>query len=110
MTGWCDIRGRMISSPEIPRQNKAISEMRASPLRLVLASTSRYRKELLERLGLAFQTVAPLTHERPLSGEKPAGTALRLAQLKAQAGRPSHRDAVITHSEHVAAYQRRLLG
>jgi len=100
----------MISSPEILRQNKAISEMRASPRRLVLASTSRYRKGLLERLGLAFETAAPLTDERPLSGEKPADTALRLAQLKAQSVRAAHRDALIIGSDQVATSDGRLLG
>jgi len=100
----------MISSREIPRQNKAISDMRAQRRRLVLASTSRYRKELLERLGIAFQTAAPLTDERPLSGEKPADTALRLAQLKAQSVRAAHRDALIIGSDQVATSEGRLLG
>ena len=84
--------------------------MRAQQRRLVLASTSLYRKELLERLGIAFQTAAPLTDERPLSGEKPADTALRLAQLKAQSVRAAHRDALIIGSDQVATSDGRLLG
>src|SRR5207237_8735442 len=74
------------------------------------ASTSRYRKELLDRLGLPFEAAAPVTDERPLSGEKPADTALRLAQLKAQSIRAAHRDALIIGSDQVATSDGRLLG
>ncbi|HEX5356780.1 MAG TPA: Maf family nucleotide pyrophosphatase [Aquabacterium sp.] len=52
--------------------------------RLVLGSTSPYRKELLARLGLPFETCSPRTDEQPLPGESPAALALRLAQAKAQ--------------------------
>ena len=44
---------------------------------LVLASTSRYPKALLERLGLAFEVAAPGVDEKVLPGEKPADTAVR---------------------------------
>ncbi len=84
--------------------------MRAPTRRLVLASTSRYRKELLARLGLPFETVAPHTDERPLSGEAPPDTALRLAGLKAQSVRGSHRDALIIGSDQVATSAGRVLG
>src|SRR5207237_247990 len=103
ITGWCDIRGAMISSLEFLRQNNAITEMRPQRRRLVLASTSPYRKELLARLGLAFEIAAPLTDERALSGESPHDTSLRLAALKAQAVRAAHRDALIIGSDQVAA-------
>lgn len=53
---------------------------------LVLASTSRYRRELLARAGLRFEVLAPQVDEAPLAGETPAALALRLAQAKAQAG------------------------
>jgi septum formation protein len=53
--------------------------------KLVLASGSRYRRELLARLGLAFETCSPALDEQPLPAEAPAATAARLAQLKAQA-------------------------
>jgi len=76
--------------------------MRAQRRRLVLASTSPYRKELLGRLGLAFETAAPHTDERPLGGESPEDTSLRLAALKAQAVRAAHRDALIIGSDQVA--------
>ncbi len=53
---------------------------------LVLASTSRYRRELLERLRLPFETCKPEVDEAALAGEGPADTAVRLALLKAEAG------------------------
>ena len=59
--------------------------MSASPP-LVLASTSVYRRELLERLGLPFRCVAPEVDEAPLTGETPAALAARLALAKARAG------------------------
>lgn len=52
---------------------------------LVLASTSVYRRELLNRLGLPFRTAAPETDETPLPGEAPSALAQRLARAKAQA-------------------------
>ena len=83
--------------------------MRPQRRRLVLASTSVYRKELLGRLGLAFDVAAPLTDERPLSGETPPDTALRLAALKAQSVRAAHRDALIIGSDQVATQAGRAL-
>ncbi|KAF1030373.1 MAG: Maf-like protein YceF [Burkholderia plantarii] len=53
--------------------------------RLILASSSRYRRELLERLRLPFRVVTPELDETPLAGESPAATALRLAEAKARA-------------------------
>ncbi|HEX7053737.1 MAG TPA: Maf family nucleotide pyrophosphatase [Burkholderiales bacterium] len=82
----------------------------AQPRSLVLASSSPYRKALLERLGLAFQVAAPHIDERPLHGEQPRDTALRLAGLKAQAVRAAHRDALIIGSDQVALSEGRLLG
>jgi septum formation protein len=84
--------------------------MRAPTRRLVLASTSRYRKELLQRLGLPFETASPHSDERPLGGEAPEQTALRLAGLKAQSVRAAHRDALIIGSDQVATSGGRTLG
>ena len=50
---------------------------------LVLASTSRYKRELLARLGLPFATLAPEVDESPRPDEPPAELALRLAAAKA---------------------------
>jgi septum formation protein len=82
----------------------------AQPRRLVLASTSPYRKELLARLALEFSVAAPHVDERPLGGEAPAETALRLATLKAQAVRAAHRDALIIGCDQVATSGARALG
>jgi septum formation protein len=84
--------------------------MRAQPKRLVLASSSPYRRALLERLGVAFEVAAPHVDERALRGEAPRDTALRLSALKAQAVRGSHRDALIVGSDQVALSDGRLLG
>jgi len=78
--------------------------------RLVLASTSSYRKELLQRLGVPFEVAAPHADERPLSGEGVSDTALRLAQLKAQSVRAAHRDALIIGSDQVATSGGHILG
>ena len=83
--------------------------MRAKPRPLILASTSPYRKDLLQRLGIAFDVAAPLADERALSGEDAADTALRLAQMKAQSVRAAHRDALIIGSDQVATSAGRIL-
>ena len=53
--------------------------------RLVLASTSRYRRELLERLRLPFEVARPETDETALPGESPLALSIRLAEAKARA-------------------------
>ena len=70
--------------------------------RLVLASTSRYRRELLARLRLPFDVDPPEVDERPRSGEAPAATASRLALAKASAVAARHADAVVIGSDQVA--------
>jgi septum formation protein len=80
------------------------------PRRLVLASGSRYRKALLARLGLAFETVSPEVDETELAGESPAMTALRLAVAKAKAAAARHPDALIVGSDQVASCEGIRLG
>jgi septum formation protein len=70
--------------------------------RIVLASTSPYRRELLGRLQLPFEICAPDTDETPLPGEAPAATAERLALAKAQAVIDRHPRALIIGSDQVA--------
>lgn len=70
--------------------------------RLVLASTSRYRRGLLERLGLAFEVAAPDVDEAMLPGETPAATALRLSEAKARAVAARYEDALVIGSDQVA--------
>lgn len=74
----------------------------AGPGRLVLASTSRYRRELLGRLGLPFDVVAPDVDEALLSGETPAQAASRLALAKAEAVAALHPDALVVGSDQTA--------
>ncbi|MDS4012858.1 MAG: Maf family nucleotide pyrophosphatase [Candidatus Accumulibacter sp.] len=77
---------------------------------LVLASTSPYRRELLGRLGLPFVTANPKVDETPLVGEKPAATALRLAEAKARAVTGDHPSALIIGSDQVACLDGRIFG
>ncbi len=74
-----------------------------NPRRLVLASGSRYRKELLGRLGLAFEIALPNVDESPQPGEPPADTALRLAAQKARALEKKYPEALIIGSDQVAS-------
>ena len=69
---------------------------------LILASTSRYRRELLERLRLRFEVEAPQVDETPLPGETPAALAQRLALAKARAVATRRPDAVVIGSDQVA--------
>ncbi len=69
---------------------------------LVLGSTSRYRRELLQRLRLPFEAVAPDVDETPRPGEAPAALALRLALAKAQAVAALRPQAVVIGSDQVA--------
>lgn len=73
----------------------------STPRTLVLASTSRYRRELLTRLHLPFEVLAPDVDETPLAGETPSATALRLSVLKAQAAAGAYPDALIIGSDQV---------
>ncbi|AVP57229.1 Maf family protein [Pulveribacter suum] len=73
-----------------------------APRSVILASTSRYRRELLQRLGLAFDVVAPEVDETPLPGEAPCDLAWRLALAKARAVARQHPDALVIGSDQVA--------
>jgi septum formation protein len=70
---------------------------------LILASTSPYRRTLLERLGLPFEAVPPAVTEEHVGGEPPAERALRLAVAKAESIASRHPDAVVIGSDQVAA-------
>lgn len=80
------------------------------PRRLVLASGSRYRKDLLGRLGLRFEVAVPNVDESPQAEEPPAVTALRLATWKASALAHSYPDALIIGSDQVASSEGRRFG
>jgi septum formation protein len=77
---------------------------------LVLGSTSRYRRELLARLGLPFEVDGPGIDEAALPAESPADTALRLAEAKARAVAPRHPHALVIGSDQVAELDGRPVG
>lgn len=69
---------------------------------LILGSTSRYRRELLQRLRVPFDVVSPDVDETPLPGEVPQALATRLALAKAKAVAALHPNAVVIGSDQVA--------
>lgn len=79
-------------------------------MRLVLASTSPYRRELLARLGLDFDTLAPGVDETLAAGESPEQAVARLAAAKAGAGAERAPTAVIVASDQLASLNGRALG
>ncbi len=81
------------------------------PLRpLILASSSVYRRSLLERLHVPFAIAAPDIDESPLTGEPPRDTALRLALAKARAVAATNEQALIIGSDQVAELEGHPLG
>lgn len=83
----------------------------SSPTRpIILGSTSRYRRELLQRLHLPFTAVAPLVDETPLPNESPLQLAERLARAKAQAVAAVYPDAIVIGSDQVCDLHGRALG
>lgn len=77
---------------------------------LVLASTSIYRRELLERLQIPFQTAAPDVDEAPLTGESAKQTSWRLSREKAQAVASHYPNALIIGSDQVALLDGQQMG
>lgn len=76
---------------------------RVNPTRmLILGSTSRYRRELLERLRVPFDIASPHVDETPRAGEAPAALALRLALAKAREVAARYPEAVVIGSDQVA--------
>ncbi|MBL8389408.1 MAG: septum formation inhibitor Maf [Hydrogenophaga sp.] len=84
-----------MTTPPLPRSQDA-------PRSLILGSTSRYRRELLMRLRLPFDTDAPAVDETPLPGETPVALARRLALAKAREVAQRHPQAVVIGSDQVA--------
>ena len=77
---------------------------------IVLASTSPYRRALLERLRLPFATASPLVDESRNAGESPRALVMRLAEIKARAVAGSHPQALIIGSDQVAVIDDDILG
>ena len=82
---------------------------RMSP-RLILASTSPYRRALLERLGLPFETMRPEVDESPQPGESPRRLVARLAAAKAAAAAGRFADGLAIGSDQVAECDGTVLG
>lgn len=78
--------------------------------KVILASTSTYRRMLLMRLGLDFECVQPDVCEDPLVGENGADLVVRLSEAKARSVVADHRDAVIIGSDQVAVLDQRIIG
>ena len=78
-------------------------------MNLILASTSPYRKRLLSRLSLPFETSAPGSDESPRSGEAPEALARRLAEAKALAVANSYQSSLVIGSDQVATVDGQLL-
>ncbi len=79
-------------------------------MQLVLASTSRYRRALLERLGMPFVVADPGIHEERRPGEAPEHMARRLAEAKARAVAREFRDALVIGCDQVAVGNGEVLG
>ncbi len=77
---------------------------------LVLASTSSYRRELLQRLQIPFQTAQPGIDETPLAGEDARQTSMRLSREKAIAVKSHYPDALIIGSDQVALLEGEQVG
>ncbi len=80
------------------------------PLSLILASTSPFRKSVLERLHIPFKSFAPNIDESQLPNEVPTKLVKRLAKLKAQAAQSAYPQALIIGSDQVAVIDDKILG
>jgi septum formation protein len=78
--------------------------------RIILASTSPFRRELLGRLGLPFEAASPEADESAVPGESPERLVQRLAEAKARAVAAAHADALIIGSDQVAVIDGEILG
>lgn len=94
--------------PELETGEPAVRH--PSQMNIVLASTSRYRRELLGRLRIPFAVANPSIAEEIRAGETPEAMAERLATAKALAVAPNYRDAIIIGCDQVAVSRGRILG
>ena len=102
-----------------PSQNKVLlQELHATSClgkalmsqKLILASTSPFRRELLSRLGIPFAVANPQTDESAQPGEQPEALALRLSEAKARAVAHDYPDALIIGSDQVATVDGKVFG
>lgn len=81
-----------------------------TPPRLILGSSSKYRKELLSRLRIPFSVAVPEIDESPLKDEAPEATALRLAREKAAAIAAREEDVIVIGCDQVATLDGEQIG
>ena len=79
-------------------------------MELILASTSPYRRQLLQRLAIPFRCESPDTDEAPLPGESPAALACRLATAKAASVAARFPEALVLGSDQVASIDDNCIG
>ena len=84
--------------------------MAESPQKVVLASGSRYRRQLVQTLIPAFDVVVPDVEETPADGETPKQLALRLSESKANAGSAAYPEAIVIGGDQVASLDGRIIG
>lgn len=77
---------------------------------IILASSSVYRKDLLNKLNIDFTCISPNINESPINDESPQNLALRLAKEKAQAIQRKHTSHLIIASDQVASFSDQILG
>ncbi len=78
--------------------------------KIILASSSPYRRKLLERLGLPFKVVAPRVDETPSPGEAPETLVKRLAVAKATTVAQKRRGTLVIGSDQVAVNRGKIVG
>jgi septum formation protein len=101
---------RWIIAQNRPTVKEMPEKTKGNDRKLVLGSTSRYRRALLARLGVPFEVAAPEIDEAALAGETPKATALRLAEAKARAVAARFADALVIGSDQVADCEGRPVG
>ena len=79
-------------------------------MKLILASSSPFRRELLSRLMIPFEVVVPDVDETPRQHESPQALVERLAILKAQTVASKHRSALVIGSDQVAVHNGEIVG
>ena len=79
-------------------------------MQIILASTSPFRKSILEKLGIPFKTISPDVDETELENEQPEDLVKRLAIAKAQAIAKDHTSSLVIGSDQVAVIDNKILG
>ena len=95
-----------MNGPVVP----SVTPVSGAPRPLILGSSSRYRRELLERLRIPFEVATPQVDETPMAGEPPRALAQRLAREKALDVARRHPQAVVIGSDQVADLDGKPLG